>query len=91
MQILDPGHRYLLDSYDGGKPVELTFVKRNNPPSKYPDNENAHPGTTFQEVLRAMIERGNYVNNQLPAPETESAISLMRQALKRSLSLFLYE
>lgn len=81
MRVLDPGHDYELTSFDGGDPVRLTFVKRNDPPEKYPGNNGAYPGTQIQEVLRALIERAQYVNNQIPCPETESAIDLFRQGI----------
>lgn len=81
MKVLDPGHDYLLASFDGGEPIRLTFVKRNDPPEKYPGNEGVCPGTQIQEVLRALIDRGEYVNNQFPCNETEEAIGLFAQAL----------
>ena len=84
-RFCDPGHLYLLTSFDGGKPIALTFVKRNDPPEKYPGNVDAHPGTQSQEVLRALIERNIYVYNQTPCDETHTVIFLLR------LSLFLLE
>ena len=71
MKVIDPGHSYLLRSYDGGGPSRLTFVKRCDPPEKYPGNWNAHPGTQIQEVLRALMERCQYINNQIPSEQTE--------------------
>lgn len=71
MKVLDPGHDYLLDNFDGGEAVRLTFVKRNDPPEKYPGNDWAHPGTQIQEVLKALIERCQYVNSQVPSIQTE--------------------
>ena len=64
MQVVDSGHKYLLKSFDGGEPILLTFVKRNNPPEKYPGNRDAYPGTQIQEVLRALIDRVVYVQRQ---------------------------
>jgi len=81
MEVLDPGHDYLLRSFDGGAPIRLTFVKRNDPPEKYPGNDNAYPGTQIQEVLRALIERSGYVNRQIPSVETATAIDWMRESL----------
>ncbi len=81
MEIIDPGHNYLLRSFDGGGPVRLTFVKRCDPPEKYPGNHNAHPGTQIQEVLRALIERSEYVNGQIPCPETDLALYHLREVL----------
>jgi hypothetical protein len=79
MKVLDPGHEYLLDSIDGSCPQRIVFVKREGP--GYPGNTGSHPGTTTQEVLRALIKRSEYVNRQLPCPETELATSLMKTAL----------
>lgn len=81
MKVLDPGHKYLLDSHDGGESILLKFVKRDSPPGKYPGNTDSYPGTLTQEVLRALIDRGEYVQNQQPCPETESFIHLMRTGL----------
>lgn len=79
MNIRDPGHDYVLASLDGDAPQRLTFVKREGP--GFPGNVGHHPGTTTQEVLRALIDRGEYVNSQIPCAETEAATALMRTAL----------
>lgn len=79
MRVLDPGHDYVLLSLDGDAPQRLTFVKREGP--GFPGNVGSHPGTTMQEVLRALIERAEYVNNQVPCAETEAAGELMKSAL----------
>lgn len=81
MEVLDAGHQYSLSSFDDGYPVLLTFVKRNDPPKKYPGNTHAYPGTQTQEVLRALIDRAIYVNGQIPCLETESVIALLRQSI----------
>ena len=79
MRVKDPGHDYVLESLDGDAPQRLTFVKREGP--GFPGNVGSHPGTTTQEVLRALIERGEYVNGQVPCAETEAATELMKAAL----------
>lgn len=80
MRVLDPGHDYVLQSLDGDAPQRLTFVKRIGP--RFPGNKGeAHAGTTMQEVLRALIDRAEYVNGQTPCAETESARALMMSAL----------
>lgn len=60
MREIDPGHVYELNELDGGSGQTLTFVKREG--EKYPGNVGSHPGTTTQEVLRALIKRMEYVN-----------------------------
>jgi hypothetical protein len=83
VRIIDSGHQYLLrelDHADGPALYQrLFFVKREG--EGYPGNVGHHPGTTSQEVLRALIERGEYVNNQVPCAETHAATELMKAAL----------
>lgn len=81
MKTLDPGHLYLLDTLDGDVQQVLRFVKRCNPPEKYPGNKDAYPGTNLQEVLRAMIDRLKYVDGQVHCHENITAIELLRQVL----------
>lgn len=79
MKVIDPGHEYLLDSLDGEQENRLVFVKREG--EKYPGNAGHHPGTTMQEVLRALIDRAEYVNAQILSEETLTSISRMKDAL----------
>ena len=82
----DPGHQYSLRILDDPQhyysPLPLFFVKRDMPPEKYPGNQGSHPGTTLQEVTRALIRRCKYVNSQIPAEETEQAISCYRLSIQ---------
>jgi hypothetical protein len=79
VKIVDPGHEYVLRSLDGDAPQRLVFVKRSGP--GYPGNVGAHPGTTSQEVLRVLIERAAYVQNQIPCDETALVIGHLKSAL----------
>ena len=79
MRVIDPGHEYELDAIDGEQANRLVFVKREGP--GYPGNVGSHPGTTMQEVLRALIDRAGYVNDQIPCEETSTALLLMADAL----------
>ncbi len=79
MKVIDPGHEYSLDSLDGEQENRLVFVKREG--AKYPGNVGSHPGTTTQEVLRALIERAHYVNSQSLCAETERVIELLTDAI----------
>jgi len=66
--ILDPGHQYELLTLDGELSQTLTFVKRMDAehPERFPGNTNAYPGTTLQSVIRCLIERIDYLQNQIP-------------------------
>jgi hypothetical protein len=84
MQVKDPGHEYLFDlTLDGDAPQYLMFVKREG--EGYPGNVGHHPGVTSQEVIRALIDRAEYVNNQIPCPETAASIELLKMVI------YLYE
>ncbi len=63
MKVIDPGHTYALDSLDGAPPFTLSFVKRVG--DLYPGNAGEpHGGPTTQEVIRALIDRTKYVDQQ---------------------------
>lgn len=79
MKTIDNGHIFELDSYDGGEPVRLTFMKREG--EGYPYNVGSHPGTNCQEVLRALISRTQYLNAQVPALWNKIIIAALRSAL----------
>jgi hypothetical protein len=79
MRILDPGHAYLLDSYDGGDPQLLSFMKREG--EGYPGNLGHHPGTNCQEVIRALIARFQYLDQQVGCIEDRELIDLGRRML----------
>jgi hypothetical protein len=80
MKVIDPGHKFLLQSYDGGEPQALVFMKREGP--AYPFNLGHHSGTNCQEVIRALIERVKYLQHQVACDENETIIQLLRQSLR---------
>ncbi len=75
MKIIDPGHHYLLltldEPHDIAGKQHLVFVKRCDPicHERYPGNYDQHPGTTLQSVIRCLIERVAYLQNQIACPE----------------------
>lgn len=79
MHVLDPGHMYRLRWLDGGSFGVLRFVKRSG--EGYPGNIGNYPGTTTQEVLRALIDRTQYVDNQIPCGENLEVLDHLRQAI----------
>lgn len=79
MEIVDPGHEFLLDSYDGEKENRLVFMKREG--EGYPFNVGRHAGTNCQEVIRALIDRLKYLDRQIPCQENQGAITHLRGAL----------
>lgn len=81
LKILDPGHKYELEVYDAGNPdhTEIAFLKREG--KGFPFNKGSFPGTNCQEVLRALIDRTEYLNKQVPCAETEAIIAQLKAAL----------
>jgi hypothetical protein len=83
MIVVDAGHHYVLSEVGvrGPRPwAELVFVK--NIGEKYPGNTGEpHGGVLTQEVLRVLIDRTKYLNEQGACFETEMALAAMRQAL----------
>lgn len=82
MKVLDSGHLYEVTILDG--PCDhpeyhrLQFVKREG--EGYPGNKGSYHGTTMQEVLRALVQRAQYVNKQIPCEETTEVIKLLKSA-----------
>ena len=88
MRVVDPGHRYVLRQLDSALPDnlgpadltgELRFVKREG--EGYPGNVGHYCGTTTQEVLRALIDRAKYVDNQIPDARNRQVIYYLRAAI----------
>lgn len=80
MKVLDPGHIYLAESVGNIDPQRIQFVK--NRGTKYPGNTGEpQPGIICQELLRILIDRTAYLNNQGSCSETEHALSSLRSAL----------
>lgn len=82
MICLDPGHRYKLDVYDGDSEdcSELVFMKRIG--DGYPGNTgDAHPGTNLQDVLRVLIDRVKYLDNQIGDTRNQEIIAHLETSI----------
>lgn len=78
MKVLEPGHVYELAHIERDGSETLTFLRRN---SAAITHELEHPGTNTQEVLRALIDRSQFLDAVIPCPETQDAIYYLRMAL----------
>lgn len=86
MQVIDPGHVYTVRNYDvedrtGFEEIvqEITFMKREG--EGYPGNEGHHPGTNCQELLRVLIDRVIYLDNQIPCHQDTEIVGLLNRIL----------
>ena len=89
MQVLDPGHCYSVDYFDNVdgdgnqivEPLPIQFMKRIG--DKFPGNEGPPvPGTNCQEVLRVLIDRVKYLENQVPCKENRVIIGELRNTIQ---------
>ncbi len=79
MKVIDAGHHYQLQNLDDKGFTDLVFVKREG--ENFPGNVGSNPGPTSQEVIRALLNRAHYVDNQKSFEENESVINALRLAL----------
>lgn len=79
IEIIDPGHEYKLPSFDGELAQTITFLKREG--EGYPGNVGSHAGTTLQCVLRACLDRVEYLHAQIPHENNYGIVSHIRHAL----------
>lgn len=79
MHVVDPGHCYLFDGYDGALHQEVRFMKRIG--DNYPGNIKAYGGTNCQELLRVLIDRVKYLDQQKPCEEDKLILYHLRNAL----------
>jgi len=79
MIVLDPGHRYQLEHLDGVGTEILSFVKRQG--ENYPGNTSHYEGTNLQEVLRALIDRIKYLDNQIPDYRNKNVLDYLRWSM----------
>ena len=78
MKVIDPGHIYELIELGSDKTQTLTFIKRSGGAITY---DHEWPGLQTQEVIRALIDRTEYLDAVLTCTETQDALYHLRMAL----------
>lgn len=78
MKVIENGHVYYLEHLEARGHELLTFIRRN---SAAITHESEHPGTNTQEVLRALIDRTEFLDHVIPSVETRDAAWHLRMAL----------
>ncbi len=80
MKIIESGHTYLAEGVSNAPNQLIEFVM--NRGEKYPGNTgDPHSGILCQELIRILIDRTSYLNNQGSCMETEHALAALRSAL----------
>jgi hypothetical protein len=73
MRVITPGHAYELDCLDSDQTVELRFVNRGH------DQDEAGP--SCQEVIRALIDRVQFLHVEKPHQNNSEIVRHLRQSL----------
>lgn len=82
MIVQEPGHKYKLSSLDGQLDQTIFFVKRSYEGLKV---TGLNPGTTCQDVLRVLIDRVKFLENEKHHQVNKYIIVLL------SISVWLFE
>jgi len=83
IQVIEPGHIYGLPHIGGQGQQFLVFLKRT------PDGDGDHPGTNTQSVIRAIIDRTEYMDTEVPAIENRDYAYHAEQMLYHSRMMIL--
>jgi len=81
MQILTPGHKYELDSFEGSEPQEIQFIEKVVAPAGGTDLITLNDGTTNEEVLEMMIDRMQSLQGKHPCRENSIVITNLEESL----------
>ena len=79
MKIVESGHTYQLTHFDGEHSSLLIFFKREG--DGYPGNIGHHEGTNLQEVIRVLLDRTKYLDNQIEDYTNKIVMRHLRSAL----------
>ncbi len=81
MVVLREGHRYALESLEGGEPQTIQFIEKMPAASPELPMVTAYDGTTNEEVLKVLINRLEYLNGKMRDATNEIAIVELKSAL----------
>lgn len=82
MKIIEPGHIYDVENVDGPGTQRITFVRRRSHDGRLLRDASRHAGILCQELLRVVIDRTRYLNDEDPCHEDVEIINALRGALR---------
>lgn len=83
MKVITVGHKYELPSFENGTPQTIQFIEKTQVTTG-PDHtklETVNDGTTNEEVLKALIDRLQYLNGKFPCRENAIVITKLEESL----------
>lgn len=81
MKIITTGHQYQLASFEGSLPQTLQFIEKVPVSDGSKELRTVHDGTTNEEVLKALIDRLQYLNGKFPCRENAIVITKLEESL----------
>jgi len=78
MNVVTPGHLYILESLEDTNPQYLQFIQKEKIEDKFVTIKD---GTTNEEVLKVMIDRLKTLDEKLPSRENAIVITKLEEAL----------
>lgn len=81
MKRLTSGHKYELDSFEGGPPQVLQFIEKAQVTPVSSELVTINDGTTNEEVLRVLIDRMQYLQDKFPCRENAIVITNLEESL----------
>lgn len=81
MNVIVPGHKYDLDSFEGSYGQELCFIHKEPVSEGSKELVTIQDGTTNEEVLAVLIDRLIFLNKKFPCRENSVAITHIETAL----------
>lgn len=81
MKVITEGHKYELDSFEGGTPQTIQFIEKVPVAEGSTELKTVNDGTTNEEVLNVLLDRLNVLNKKFPCRENSIAITNLEQGL----------
>ena len=78
MEVIIPGHQYLLDSFEGEDKQTLQFIHKESVNFVL---TTIADGTTNEEVLKVLIDRIKLLNEKFPCRENSIVITKLEESL----------
>ncbi|MDB4312112.1 hypothetical protein N9937_01650 [bacterium] len=81
MKVLREGHRYEMDSFEGGEPQVIQFIEKVPEFTGSTDLTTVNDGTTNEEVLAVLIDRMQSLQAKFPCRENAIVITNLEESL----------
>lgn len=81
MKAITLGHKYELDSFEGGPAQTLQFIEKRPVSEGSTELETINDGTTNEEVLAVLIDRMQSLQAKFPCRENAIVITKLEESL----------